>query len=137
MVRAASAWPERAKSCDPRRSYRDVTDLLGTLTTEGATMDARRDVRLAIAPTGLVSRRTALRGIGAAGIATALGAAGRAGATEAMTSTPALDPGAGSWSTWVLARGDQLRPPSPPDAAAADAELTDLHALAVERDAAV
>src|SRR5688500_6870315 len=104
MARAASAWPERAKSRHPLRSYRDVTDLLGTRTTEGTTMDRRHDARRFTALTGLVSRRTALRGIGATGIA-ALGAgAPSGGATEGMPILPAIEPGAGSWTTWVLAK---------------------------------
>jgi hypothetical protein len=45
-----------------------------------------------------------------------------------------VDPQAGRWHTWLLTSGDQLRSPPPPDAAATQLELDDLHALAVQRD---
>ncbi len=41
---------------------------------------------------------------------------------------------AGKWHTWVLASGSQFRPVPPPDAAATQAELAQLHALTEQRD---
>ena len=87
--------------------------------------------------TSPVSRRAALRSVGGAGIATALGIAAYrgAGAAEAAVSATPIEPNAGSWQTWVLKSGDQLRLP-PPDDAAAAGELAELEALAAGRDAA-
>ncbi|MDF2757539.1 MAG: Phosphoesterase, PA-phosphatase related [Thermomicrobiales bacterium] len=83
-----------------------------------------------------VSRRTTLRGIGTAGIATALGLvtphrtlAGQASA-EAM-----IEPEAGSWKTWILESGDQLRPEAPPDETASQDELGKLRDMVADRDA--
>ncbi|MDF3016714.1 MAG: PA-phosphatase, partial [Thermomicrobiales bacterium] len=83
-----------------------------------------------------VSRRTTLRGIGTAGIATALGLvtphrtlAGQASA-EAM-----IEPEAGSWKTWILESGDQLRPEAPPDETATQEELGKLRDMVADRDA--
>ena len=58
-----------------------------------------------------VSRRTTLRGIGTAGIATALGLVTphRTLAGQASAETM-IEPEAGSWKTWILESGDQLRP---------------------------
>jgi len=88
-------------------------------------------------PTGAVSRRAALLGIGGAGIAIALGNAthGRAGAAASTASVSAIEPNAGTWKTWLLSAGDQLRPAAPPDEAATEAELADLTALASDRGA--
>jgi membrane-associated phospholipid phosphatase len=47
-----------------------------------------------------------------------------------------IEPEAGQWQTWVLASSDELRPLAPPDAAATDAELQELEALAAQRDGA-
>jgi membrane-associated phospholipid phosphatase len=64
---------------------------------------------------------------------------GAARADRAASSQPAaglVEPGAGAWRTWVLRSGDQVRLPAPPDAAATDAELAQVRALASQRDAA-
>lgn len=45
-------------------------------------------------------------------------------------------PEAGQWQTWVLASSAELRPASPPDQAATQAEIAELKALAAQRDAA-
>lgn len=45
-----------------------------------------------------------------------------------------IEPGAGEWQTWVLASGDALRPPAPPDATATAAELEELKALGAQLD---
>jgi len=47
-----------------------------------------------------------------------------------------VEPKAGTWKTWVLASGSELRLPPPPDAAAANAELAELKSLATQREAA-
>jgi membrane-associated phospholipid phosphatase len=44
-----------------------------------------------------------------------------------------LEPGAGTWHTWVLRSGDQLRPPPPPDGAATAAKAAELRARAARR----
>ncbi len=51
-------------------------------------------------------------------------------ATSAST-----DRNAGQWRTWVLASGQELRLPPPPDAAATAAELQQLRSFASQRDA--
>lgn len=112
-------------------------------------MDTQHDERRTATPIGAISRRTALRGIGGAGIATALeiAAHGRAGAdsdiriANAMFGSDAgtagmIEPNAGAWKTWVLTRGDQFRPPAPPNSAATDTEMAGLRELAAARDAA-
>ncbi|MCC2630002.1 MAG: hypothetical protein K0S14_3652 [Thermomicrobiales bacterium] len=67
-----------------------------------------------------LTRRTALRGVGALGIATGLAIAGHGHtrATEAATPAMPIEPDAGSWKTWVLSSGAELRPAAPPDDAA-------------------
>jgi membrane-associated phospholipid phosphatase len=101
-------------------------------------MERKHDHRCPAPHVGTVSRRAALRGIGGAGIATAVGIAahGRAGAAEASAGASQIEPTAGSWKTWVLPAGDRLRPAPPPDAKATAAEMADLRALAAQRDAA-
>ena len=54
----------------------------------------------------------------------------------AQTSLGRIKPEAGTWKTWVLASGSQLRLPPPPDSAASRAEIDELQALASQRDAA-
>src|SRR5215212_5975519 len=84
----------------------------------------------------MVTRRTALRGLGGATIATALGAASVRSARAAVaTSADRIEPNAGTWKTWLLSRGDQFRPAAPPDEAATADELAVLRAMATERDA--
>ena len=46
-----------------------------------------------------------------------------------------IDPGAGSWRTWVLTSGKEMRLATPPDAAATAAELREVKSLAAQRDA--
>src|SRR5215213_8810173 len=85
----------------------------------------------------IVTRRTALRGLGGATIATALGAASVRSARAAVaTSADRIEPHAGEWKTWLLSRGDQFRPAAPPDEAAIAAEDALLRQTADERDAA-
>ena len=100
-------------------------------------MDTTQKDRLVGTGIGAVSRRAALRGLGGAGFATALGLAAfrGVGAAEATASAMPIEPDAGSWKPWVLASGDQFRLLPPDDAAAAD-ELAELEALAAQRDAA-
>jgi membrane-associated phospholipid phosphatase len=85
--------------------------------------------------TGL-SRRGVLRFGGAGLAATALGGAAVRRAHTAFAATGAqIEPNAGTWNTWVLSAGDQLRPTAPPDEAGTQQELAELTALAAERDA--
>ena len=77
-----------------------------------------------------ISRRKALRGAGAAGIATAAAVAMRGPVMAAQATptaaTPQIEPEAGAWQTWLLTSGDQLRPDAPPDEAATATELAEL-----------
>ena len=50
-------------------------------------------------------------------------------------SSAQIEPNAGKWKTWVLASGDQLRLPPPPDEATTRAEVAQLKELAKQRDA--
>ena len=62
-----------------------------------------------------------------------------AGARPAAATQPRagdVEPGAGSWHTWLLTSSGQFRPGAPPDAAASRSELDRLHALADQRDSA-
>jgi membrane-associated phospholipid phosphatase len=84
-----------------------------------------------------VSRRTALRGLGGVGMATALGlATPHTLHADDITPTTMIEPEAGSWKTWVLSSGDQLRPEAPPDETATKDELAELQAKVADRDAA-
>lgn len=88
-----------------------------------------------------LSRRTILR----AGAATGAAAFLASGASAALAS-PAddqrkdslglIEPNAGTWRTWVLANGRQLRPGPPPSSKATRAEVEELARLAQQRNAA-
>ncbi len=54
---------------------------------------------------------------------------------QAQQAGPA-GPQAGTWKTWVIASGAQLRVPPPPDGAATEKELDDLARIATARDRA-
>ena len=54
----------------------------------------------------------------------------------AQDTAGSIEPTAGSWPTFLLSSGSQLRLPPPPDAAATAAELGQLKALEAQRDAA-
>src|SRR3954470_14102825 len=61
--------------------------------------------------TSAVSRRTALRSLGGAGLATAVGLAAPGGLRASEdTSATMIEPDAGTWKTWLLSSGDQFRP---------------------------
>src|SRR5215213_2303239 len=86
--------------------------------------------------TGTLSRRTALHGLGGAGIATALDRVTPHRTLAGQASPEMLiEPEAGSWKTWILTSGDQLRPEAPPDETATPAELSTLQAMVDDRDA--
>jgi hypothetical protein len=53
-----------------------------------------------------------------------------------VANTGQIEPQAGTWKTWVLTSGSQLRPAAPPDATATRAEIEQLKALAAQRDQA-
>jgi membrane-associated phospholipid phosphatase len=99
-------------------------------------MDTTHDPRLTMV-TGAVSRRTALGGLGGAGIATALGLATprHVAASENVAKVLPIEPEAGLWKTWILASGDQLRPEAPPDEAGTQDELAELKGMVADRDA--
>src|SRR5687767_12441483 len=98
-------------------------------------MESTRDSRLSLL-TGGVSRRTALRGLGGVGVATALGLAPRDLRASDTSSAEMIEPEAGSWKTWVLTSGDQLRPDPPLDEIATQKELVTLQEMVADRDAA-
>src|SRR5687768_90493 len=88
-----------------------------------------------------LSRRSILR----AGAATGAAALLAGGATGALAAHGAgarqnqfgqIEPDAGSWRTWVLTNGRQLRPGPPPPAKIALDEVQELAALAQQRNAA-
>ena len=90
-------------------------------------------------------RRAALKMLTAASFGLAAGGAiaGSAlaqkkdAAPRAQATAGTIDPNAGSWNTWVLASGSELRLAPPPDVAATQAEIADLQELATRRDAAM
>ncbi len=85
-----------------------------------------------------LSRRTALRGLSGAGMASAMALAGPRGlsARQATPDDMMIEQEAGSWKTWILTSGDHFRPDAPPDDTASAAELTDMKAMMADRDAA-
>ncbi len=88
-----------------------------------------------------LSRRNILR-FGAATGAAALLSAGATGVLAEQGAAPKqnehgqIEPDAGSWRTWVLTNGSQLRPGPPPPTKVAHDEIQELAALAKRRDAA-
>jgi len=54
----------------------------------------------------------------------------------AGTAANQIEPKAGSWKTWVLTSGDQLRLPAPPDKAATEVEIKQLKELVGNRSGA-
>src|SRR5262249_27258639 len=58
-------------------------------------------------------------------------AAGIPGALAGQTA--AVEPQAGTWKTWVIGSGPQLRVPPPPDRAASEKELDELALMAAMR----
>jgi membrane-associated phospholipid phosphatase len=59
---------------------------------------------------------------------------GALSAPAATSSRGQIEPRAGTWHTWVLASGSELRPAAPPDQAATQSELAQLHTLESQRD---
>jgi hypothetical protein len=55
---------------------------------------------------------------------------------SAQTVSGPIEPRAGTWKTWVLKSGSELRLPPPPDTSATANEIQELRALAGRRDAA-
>src|SRR5687767_2999331 len=99
-------------------------------------METIRDPRLTLV-TSAISRRTAVRGLGGVGLAAALGIATHdsLGAQETTAAAMMIEPEAGSWKTWILESGDQLRPEAPPDETASQDELAELQGMVADRDA--
>lgn len=85
-----------------------------------------------------LSRRGAIAGLGATGLATTLTVSTRgfAAARQSDGEARQIEPNAGSWKTWILQSGDQLDPGAPPDDRATRAELTDLRGMVTNADAA-
>ena len=89
-----------------------------------------------------VSRRAILRVGAAVGAGAALGMTGLPALAEGPAPTHRVDggsliePDAGSWKTWLLASGEQLRLPPPPGKFDTVDELEVLKGLAAQRDAA-
>src|SRR6187401_1470252 len=90
-------------------------------------------------------RRAALKLLTAAPLGLAAGVA-MAGNAHGQTVDPAarsratvepIEPTAGSWRTWVLASGAELRLTPPPEEGATDAEIAELRDVASRRDAAM
>jgi membrane-associated phospholipid phosphatase len=99
-------------------------------------MEHRMDTNLESTKRVLVSRRSALKGVGAASIASTLAVATHnRSAAQDQTVTSMIEPSAGSWKTWLLASGDQLRPAPPPDGTAIPAEEATVRAAVANRDA--
>jgi hypothetical protein len=84
-----------------------------------------------------LSRRGAIAGLGATGLAAALTvpAHGIAAARQSDVEAGQIEPNAGSWKTWLLKSGDQLDPGAPPDAGATRAELAGLRGIVATADA--
>lgn len=55
---------------------------------------------------------------------------------SAQTVSGPIEPRAGTWKTWVLKSGSELRLPAPPDAQTTSSEIEELRSLAKRRDAA-
>ena len=85
-----------------------------------------------------LTRRAALGAGAASAVVAALATAPLEAWAAAAASAKAnqLEPAAGSWRTWVLESGSQLRPPAPPDRALTRSEIDTLRAMTAERDAA-
>jgi membrane-associated phospholipid phosphatase len=82
-----------------------------------------------------LSRRTAIRGAAAGMAVAALGGVSRVAlAATPAASTTQLEPEAGTWMTWVLESGSELRP-APPDIGATQSEIDALQVCAASRDA--
>ena len=56
--------------------------------------------------------------------------------TGAFAQSDQIEPNAGTWKTWVISSGEDLRVPPPPDAAAAAAELAQMRDLMAQDDPA-
>jgi membrane-associated phospholipid phosphatase len=92
-----------------------------------------------------IHRRGVLKGVGLLGA----GALAAVAAEEALSGVPsplrlggapggdtaAVEPNAGTWKTWLLSSGSQLRVAPPPDVATTRTELQQLKALISQRDA--
>jgi hypothetical protein len=59
-----------------------------------------------------------------------------ANALAAPANSGQIEPQAGTWHTWLLTSGSQLRRAPPPNASATAAEIRQLKELAAQRDAA-
>ena len=56
--------------------------------------------------------------------------------TGAFAQSDQIEPNAGTWKTWVISSGEDLRVPPPPDAAATAAELAQMRDLMAQADPA-
>ena len=99
-------------------------------------METTHDPRLPVWKSTL-SRRTALHGIGCSRASPRVWDSPPHVARMPPRTLPEMmiEPEAGSWKTWILESGDQLRPEAPPDETATQDELAELQAMMADRDA--
>src|SRR5262245_25092874 len=93
----------------------------------------------------VINRRRALKGVGLLGVGAAVAAVAEAAFSGGLSparlgGAPREDVAqvgrrAGTWKTWLLSSGSQIRLAAPPDAAASGAELQQVKTLAAQRDA--
>ena len=90
-----------------------------------------------------IGRRGALLGGAAVGAAALLSLGASAAGLQATNGIKdnndgkdLIEPKAGTWKTWLLSSGSQLRLPPPPGGDVTQAEIKDLKALASQRDQA-
>lgn len=83
------------------------------------------------------TRRNLIKaGVAAMAVGTTVSLPGIAPALSVTASDSPIEPKAGTWKTWALASGSEMRLPAPPDQAATAAEMQTLKTMAAQRDAA-
>ena len=87
-------------------------------------------------PGGRWGKTMQLKTSGALGTLSALAVLLLATGSSPVTAAPVsqVEPNAGTWPTWLIASGKDVRLPPPPSAADTQAELADLQTLAAQRD---
>src|SRR5215470_12312271 len=82
-----------------------------------------------------LSRRNALRAGAALGtVALASGIMPRVHTVVEAAGTDMIEPNAGTWKTWLLRSGNQLRLPAPPSDATSRDEIAQLQNMVAQRD---
>lgn len=83
------------------------------------------------------TRRNLIKaGVAAMAVGATVSLPGISPAISVTASDSQIEPNAGTWKTWVLASGSEMRLPAPPDQAATAAEMQTLKTMAAQRDAA-